>query len=109
MANRRPSPERRPLTCENLHEVARAYLPILAFTSGERHFPLRVESWLGHATAADWSGSPNAFHDDDLPLDTDWRGTALMEERGGQFVHVAGPPNAGNLPLLLPGREAAAL
>lgn len=109
MANRRPNPERRPLTCENLHEVARAYLPILSFTFGERHFPLRVESWLGHATAADWSGAPTTFHKDDLPLDTHWRGTALMEDRDGQFVHVAGPPNAGNHPVLMAGREAIAL
>ena len=104
MANRAPDRTPRPLTCKDLRELASAYLPILQFSRNERYFPLQVESWLGHATGADWEPGKPAWHADDLAGDVHRRGTTLMEESSDStLVQLAGPPGPGNRPLLLPG------
>ncbi|HEX9888419.1 MAG TPA: hypothetical protein VGA69_02995 [Nitriliruptorales bacterium] len=104
MANRAPNRAPRPLTCDHLRELAAAYLPVLQFSENERYFPLQVESWLGHATAADWVASDRPWHDDDLIHDPRQRGTAVLEERSdGRTIRRAGPPDPSNRPLLLPG------
>ncbi|MGH7821066.1 MAG: hypothetical protein ACREQ9_14980, partial [Candidatus Binatia bacterium] len=54
-----------------------AYAPTLRFQDGERHFPIRAESWLAHGTSADWPETAGR-HGDDLEVDDGRHGTALV-------------------------------
>jgi hypothetical protein len=77
MPPRIPDETRRDSSCQNLREIASAYMPTLRFARGERFYPVRAESWLTQATAADWPETEGR-HGQDLPVDAHRRGTTIV-------------------------------
>lgn len=103
MAPRLPRHEQREATCEQLRELASAYTPTLRFAEGEQHYPVRAESWLTNATAADWpetAGRRGA----DIAVDGRRRGTTLVrgDASVGVVTPLAGTP-VHDTPLVLHG------
>ena len=87
-------------------------LPRMRFDQRERFYPVRAESWLTHTTSAPWDETHEAWEEEwsrtgraSLPPDPHHRGTALCQTdgAGATHKHVAGPPNAADLPLRMAG------
>ncbi len=88
-------------TCSNLREIAQAYMPSLLFAAHEQFYPILAESWLTHATSADWPETTPA-RGSDLLVDTGRHGTALVTQDGDppRLTLHAGTPRH-NAPMAL--------
>jgi hypothetical protein len=88
---------------ENLHELAQAYHPFVAFADTERFYPALAEAWLTHATSAAWPGpqAPPAGVAPDRSIDPFRRGTGVCDGSDDmRIVQVlGGTPNTDDRPL----------
>jgi hypothetical protein len=88
---------------DQVHALAQAYEPMLVFSSGERVFPVLVESHLSHVSSAAWApgASQPAVRDLGVPAESNTgpnrRGTAIMD-RIAPGTRLGGP-NAAGAPL----------
>lgn len=87
--------------------LAKRYEPVLVFSSGERIFPVQVESYLSHVSAAPWVPGRDLGVEPELPGGPHRRGTAIMD--GEPPGVLCGGRSASGAPLGRDGADADAI